>query len=399
MNILVCNVGSTSLKFKLYAMPAQTPLAAGKVERVGDRKYAIFHYENAGAGYHLTLERQDIPSYTAGINLFFRYLIDSPGAAIDDIKRLDGIGFKTVLAKGFYGVHLLDEAVLAGMKDFLNIAPVHNSCYLEAIHQFQALLPDTPLVGVFETEFHTTIPLERKLYGLPYEWYERFGVQKFGYHGASHRYIAERVAERCGSESYKLISCHLGGSSSVCAIEDGRSADTSFGFSLQTGVMHANRVGDMDAYIIPFLLDQGLSMGEILRGMDQEGGMLGISGVSNDLRFIAEQAGTNERAALAVAMFCNDVARYIGSYYVQLGGLGHLAFTGGIGENSDTVRETVCKKLAVLGVELDPEANKAGPADRVISTPGSPVTVYIIPADEESVVARKAYQLLASGSA
>ena len=393
-NILVCNVGSTSLKFKLYAMPSQAPLAAGRVERVGDRENAIFHYENASAGYRVKLEQQSIPTYTDGINLFVQYLTESAGAAIDSIERLDGIGFKTVLAKGYYGVHLLDDAVLAGMRDYLNIAPVHNTCYLEAIHQCKSLLPSTPLVGVFETEFHTTIPLERKLYGVPYAWYEKYGVQKFGYHGASHRYIAEHVAERCAGEPYKLVSCHLGGSSSICAIENGQSVDTSFGFSLQTGVMHANRVGDMDAYIIPFLLDQGLSMGEILQGLDQEGGMLGISGVSNDLRFITEQAETNERAALAIAMFCNDVARYIGAFHVQLGGLGHLAFAGGIGENSVPVRERVCRKLAVLGVELDDEANQHIPDDGIISKAGSAVKVYVVPTDEEAVVARKTYQLL-----
>ncbi|MDR0469343.1 MAG: acetate/propionate family kinase [Peptococcaceae bacterium] len=393
-HILVCNVGSTSLKFKLYAMPSQVPLATGKVERVSDRENAIFHYENVGVGYRVTLEKQSIPTYTDGISQFFHYLTKSTGAAIDSIESLDGIGFKTVLAKGFYGVHLLDDAVLAGMRDYLNIAPVHNSCYLEAIHQCKTLLPSTPLVGVFETEFHMTVPLERKLYGVPYEWYEKYGVQKFGYHGASHRYISETIAARCGGGPYKLISCHLGGSSSLCAVENGQSIDTSFGFSLQTGVMHANRVGDMDAYIIPFLLDQGMSLSEILAGLDQEGGMLGISGVSNDLRFITEQAQENERAALAIAMFCNDVTRYIGSFHVQLGGLEHLVFAGGIGENSVPVREAVCRKLAVLGVELDEEANQHIPADGVISTSGSRVKVYVIPTDEEAVVARKAYQLL-----
>ena len=394
MNILVCNVGSTSLKFKLYHMPSQEPLATARVERVGDRKNAIFHYENSCTGYRITREQQDIPGYTAGIQLFFQYLTGLSAPVIDSIEQIDAIGFKTVLAKGFYGVHLLDEAVLAGMDAYMNIAPVHNSCYLEAIRQCRLLLPNTPLIGVFETEFHRSIPLERKLYGLPYEWYKQYGVQRFGYHGASHRYIAESIAQRCGGGEFKLISCHLGGSSSLCAIENGLSIDTSFGFSLQTGVMHANRVGDMDAYIIPFLLDQGMSLPEILQGMDQNGGMLGISGVSNDLRFITEQAGTNERAALAISMFCNDVTRYIGSYYVELGGLDHLVFTGGIGENSDLVRETVCGKLTVLGVDLDEEANRRLPADGIISKPDSGVKVHVIPADEESVVARKTYQYL-----
>ena len=392
MDILVCNVGSTSLKFKLFGMPEQEVLASAKVERVGDRDNAIFHYENTRSGFRITLENQSIRSYTDGIRLFLAYLTHSAGSAMEDISQLDGIGFKTVLARDHYGVHRLDEAVLAGMRDYLDIAPVHNACYLEAIRQFQSFLPETPLIGVFETEFHATIPLARSLYGLPYEWYERFGIRRFGYHGASHRYIAETIGERYGDG--KLISCHLGGSCSICAIEDGQSVDTSFGFSLQTGVLHANRVGDMDAYIIPFLLNRGLSMEEILSGMDEHGGMLGISGVSNDLRFITKKADSNERAALAIEMFCHDVTRYIGAYYVQLGGLAHLAFTGGIGENSEPVRERVCEKLAVLGVELDEEANRKIPADGIISTPASRVMVHVIPADEESVVVRKTYQYL-----
>jgi len=394
MNILVCNVGSTSLKFKLYEMPAQTALASGKIERVGDMVNAIFHYENSNSRFSVTKEKQSIPSYTDGINLFLEYLTGAKSGVIDSIEQLDGIGFKTVLAKGYYGVHLLDEAVLTGMDEYLNIAPVHNSCYLEAINQCRSLLPKTPLVGVFETEFHTTVKLDRKLYGVPYEWYEQYGIQRFGYHGASHRYIAESITQRCESSRFKLISCHLGGSCSICAIENGESVDTSFGFSLQTGVMHANRVGDMDAYIIPFLLNQGMSLDEILKGLDQDGGMLGISGVSNDVRFISEQAATNERAALSLNMFCNDVLRYIGSYYVELGGLDHLAFTGGIGENSIQIRESICRKLAILGVKLDDNANRSIPSNGVISKSDSRVTVHVIPADEESVVARKSYQCL-----
>jgi acetate kinase len=390
MNILVCNVGSTSLKFKLFKMPDEITLAVGKVERVGDRENAIFSYENPATGFSVKRENIGIPSYTDGINLFLHHLIESEGAVIDRVDRLDGIGFKTVLSKDFYGVHLLDDAVLSGMEAYLDIAPVHNSCYLEAIRQFRSLLPNTALVGVFETEFHTTIPLERKLYGIPYEWYEKFGIQRFGYHGASHRYISEYIEQRHGVS--KIISCHLGGSCSLCAIEDGKSIDTTFGFSLQTGILHANRVGDVDAYVIPFLLNRGFSMEDIMAGMDKSGGLLGISGVSNDMRFIEDAVDQNERAALAVAMFCNDIVRYIGAFHVQLGGLERLVFTGGIGENNRNVRAAVCQKLAVLGVELDEDANLRN-AD-IISKPGSRVAVHVVAADEEAVVVRKTFQHL-----
>jgi len=392
MIILICNVGSTSLKFKLYQMPEEIKLATGKVERVGDRSNAIFSFENTNTGFKETLEKLDMPTYTDGIKLFIQYLTKSEGAAIDSIDLVDGIGFKTVLSKGFYGVHLLDEAVLSGMEEYLDIAPVHNSCYLEAIREFRSLLPEKALVGVFETEFHTTIPLERKLYGIPYEWYEQYGIQRFGYHGASHRYISEWINERYGKS--KIISCHLGGSCSICAIEDGRSIDTSFGFSLQTGVLHANRVGDLDAYIIPFLMNRGFTMEDILSGLDNKGGLLGISGVSNDMRFLMEQVEKNDRAALAVAMFCNDIVRYAGAFYAQLGGLDHLVFTGGIGENQSDIRAEICKRLAVLGVELDEEANRNLKTDNVISKQGSKVMVHIIATDEEAIVVRKTYQHL-----
>ena len=373
-------------------MPEQIVLATSKVERVGDRSEAIFSFENTKTGFKVKHEKLDIPTYTDGINLFIQHLTESEGSAIDSIDLVDGIGFKTVLSKGFYGVHLLDETVLSGMEEYLDIAPVHNSCYLEAIREFRSLLPETALVGVFETEFHTTIPLERKLYGIPYEWYEKYGIQRFGYHGASHRYISECIGERYGAS--KIISCHLGGSCSICAIEDGRSVDTSFGFSLQTGVLHANRVGDLDAYIIPFLLNRGFTIEEILSGLDNRGGLLGISGVSNDMRFLMEQIDTNDRVALAVAMFRNDVVRYAGAFYAQLGGLDHLVFTGGIGENDSALRADVCGRLAVLGVELDEDANRNLKTDSVISKKDSKVMVHIIATDEEAIVVRKTYQLL-----
>jgi acetate kinase len=401
MILLVCNVGSTSLKFKLYDMSgvgapgarAKT-LAEGKVERVGSRDDAIFHYRNCGSGFSVKLEGQSIPTYTDGIKKYLDCLTDKTNGALEDLNLLERVGFKTVLAKGYYGVHPLDAPVLEAMEEYLPIAPVHNACYLEAIRQFREILPDTPLIGVFETAFHTTIPKERRLYGIPYSWYEKYGIQRFGYHGASHGCVAEEIASRYG-RGQKVVSCHLGGSCSICAIEDGESVDNSFGFSLQTGVLHANRVGDLDAYVIPFLLTQGLSMDAVLEGLDKNGGLKGISGVSNDLRRVREAADRGEeRARLAIGMFADGIVRYIGSYYAFLGGLDHLVFTGGIGENDDRLRREVCGRVAHLGVSLDEAANRQGEARRVISAAGSPVKVHVIPADEEWVVARKTYEYI-----
>ena len=392
MKVLVCNVGSTSLKFKLFDMPGDVVLADGKVERVG-REDAIFHYGNRVTGYTVQLENQSIRSYAEGIRRYLDCLTDPECGVISDVSEIERVGFKTVLAKGFYGIHELTPEVLQAMEDYLIVAPAHNGPYLEAIRQIQQVLPGVKLVGVFETAFHTTIPKARRIYGIPYEWYEKYGIQRMGYHGASHGYIADVLTERNGGTG-NAISCHLGGSGSLCAIQNGISVDNSFGFSLQTGLIHANRIGDTDAYIIPYLLAQGMSVEEITKGMDKQGGLLGISGVSNDLRDIQTAAeGGNERAQLAIDAYCAGIIHYVGAYYAQLGGLDHLVFTGGIGENSSLVREKVCGAVAHFGIRLDAEKNaQRSQQARIISAEDSKVKVWVIPANEELGIARRTYE-------
>ncbi len=396
MLILVCNVGSTSLKYKLFNMPSTDILVEAKTERVG-RDDAIFSYRNNRNGFSEKLEGIPVPGYADGIRLFLRYLLGGQSGALRDIGELEAIGFKTVLAKGFYGVHELTDEVLAAMEAYVSVAPAHNPPYIEAIRVFRSLLPDKLMVGCFETAFHTTIPLSRRIYALPYEWYERYGICRLGYHGASHGYIARQIRERAG-EHFRLISCHMGGSGSICAIEDGKSVDTSFGFSLQTGIPHANRAGDMDAYVIPFLLSQGMTMDDILTGIDKKGGLLGISGISNDLRDIqaAAEAG-NERAALAIDAFCDSVLKYIGAFYAELGGMDYLVFTGGIGENSVLVREKICSRLGCLGVKFDSSANREAHGECVISAPDSSVTVLVLPTNEEVGIAQTIHEKVSAG--
>ena len=348
MLILVCNVGSTSLKYKLFNMPSPEILVEAKTERVG-REDAIFSYRNNRNGF---------------------------SDALDSIEQLDAIGFKTVLAKGYYGVHELTDEVIAAMEAYVDVAPAHNPPYIQAIRVFRSILPDRLMVGCFETAFHTTIPLSRRIYALPYEWYEQYGICRLGYHGASHGYIARQIRARAG-EHFKLVSCHMGGSGSICAIQDGKSVDTSFGFSLQTGIPHANRSGDIDAYIIPYLLSQGMELDEIMKGIDKKGGLLGISGVSNDLRDIQEAAEAgNERAALAIDAFCESVIRYIGGFFAELGGMDY-------------------SRLSCLGVSFDPEANRALRGEGVISAPGSPVTVLVLPTNEEVGIAQTIFEQFA----
>ena len=338
MNILVCNAGSTSLKFKLYEMPEEKVLSVQKYERVTD--------------------------YESGIRAYLQTLPDH--------TPIDAVGFKTVLSKDHYGVHLIDEEVIRGMNDYMVVAPAHNTFYLKAIRTFQKIMPSVPLVGVFETAFHQTIPEENYLYPLPYEWYERYGIRKFGYHGASHSYVASVLNEKLGPR-YKAVSCHLGGSGSLSAIVDGKCFDTSFGMSLQCGIPQSNRCGNFDPYLIFFLHKYaGMAYEDIENALQKESGLLGISGVSNDLRDIlnASEEG-NHRAKLTFDMYVKEVTGYIGRFAAMMGGLDAVAFTGGIGEHSEELRRRVMEKLSFI----------------------SDLQMFVIPADEELVVARKTYAL------
>lgn len=396
MQILVSNVGSTSLKFKLFAMPQEEVLCTAKVERVGSET-AIYQYTNEKTGWTRKETAIPVRSYAEGIELFLRDMTDAEHGTGGDIREVGGVGFKTVLGKNCDGVFELTDQVLSAMRAYLFIAPAHNGPYLTAIGEFNRVLPDVPKIGVFETAYHATIPMKNRMYGIPYEWVERYGITRKGYHGASFTYLAEQA--RTDGDWRNIIGCHLGGSCSVCAIQDGKSFDDSFGFSLQTGLLHANRCGDTDAYLFPFLQDAGLSRDEIIEGLSKRGGLLGISGVSNDLREIeaAADAG-NARAKLAIDVFVTSVVRYIGAFYAELGGLDKLVFTGGIGENSARIREMICGALPHLGIRLDPEKNRTLRGEGYISAAYSPVRVQVIPANEELGVARQTYRRILSGA-
>ncbi len=392
MYLLVCNAGSTSLKFKLFEMPSETVLAEAKVERIGRKDNGIFTYKNPQGAY-IHEEKVDIPTYTEGIKKFLDCMLspEAPLGVLDDVKKIERVGFKTVLAPG-YGVSVIDQAVEDKMREFLDVAPAHNGPYLEAVNHFKKLLPDAVLVGVFETAFHETIPLERALYAVPYEWYEKYGFRRMGYHGASHSYVSETVTELFGSTG-KMISCHLGGSCSLCAVEDGKSVDTTFGLSLQNGICHANRCGDIDAYVFPFLKNRGFSDDDILYGLEKDGGLLGISGVSNDMRELREAAAEgNTRAELAIRHFISGIVKYIGAFFAELGGLDTLVFTAGIGENDSELRRDVCRQITHLGIRLAEEPKVLGGGNLQISAEDSPVRVLVIPANEELGVARKTWR-------
>lgn len=392
MKILICNAGSTSLKFKLYEMPDCTVLAKCKIERIGSDNDAVFQYQNLVNGQTVAAEKQNFATYQDGLQAFLDCLTEPAHGVLKDIREIARVGYKAALSKNHFGVHALTETVLKGMRDWLPLATLHNTAYLRIIEVMRTALPEALFVGAFETGFHREIPLARRLYGVPYEWYDKYGVQRLGYHSASHGYIADVLNARYHGTPYKAISCHLGGSSSICAIENGKSIDTSFGMSLQSGLPHATRVGDMDCDLFAFLRSEGLTDAEIQDGFEKSGGLLGISGVSGDLRYIQQAADAgNTRAALAIDVFVNKIVHYIGAFYLDLGGLDALVFTAGIGENAPRIRQMVCEKLAPIGVCIDAAANceVCGAAD--VTGAGSRVRVLVIPTDEELGIARRTY--------
>jgi acetate kinase len=292
-------------------------------------------------------------------------------------------------------VQVTDE-VLATMEQFADVAPAHNPPYIAAMRAFREKLPDVPQIAAFETAFHQTIPLSRQVYAIPHEWTEQLGIRRYGFHGASHRYIATRVGELLG-HGKRIISCHLGGSCSICAIADGKSVANSFGMTAQSGIPHNNRVGDFDTFALLKLTKQGQSLNDIFKKLGKEGGLLGMSGVSPDMRDVEQAAADgNARAKLAIDAFVEAVRHYVGAYLVALGGCDVLAFTGGIGENGAALREAICRNLGWAGITLDPQKNNVRGKEAKISSDASKAEIWILPTNEELIVARQAQETLAS---
>lgn len=392
MKILICNVGSTSLKYKLFEMDTEQVLASGGVERVGapeGRFYAKDHTSFASVS-----EQAAFPTHREAIERMLRALC--PGA-LASLSELGCVGFKVVHARGVTGVQHLSEDVLAKMAAFNCVAPAHNPPYIAAIRQFRALLPETPLIGAFETAFHADMPPEAALYSIPLELSKKYDIRRYGFHGASHEYLSQWAAEAMEREDLRVITCHLGGSGSVCAVQNGKSIDTSMGLSLQCGVMHNNRCGDIDPYVLFYLAEEaGMSLPALRKMLETQSGLYGLSGgVSNDLRDLEAAAEDgNDDAANAITAYAYGVKKYIGAYAAALGGVDAIVFGGGIGTNSATVRALALSGLGFFGVRLDGEKNRHAVPGRDISIDGSPVRIYVVETDEELTVARKAKKLL-----
>jgi len=389
MIVVVCNVGSTSLKFKVYEMPAEAELATGKIDRIGPAGGSTVSYRSP----QVILDREiGTVNYGSAVRIMIE-CISGDASDTSSPQMIDAVGFKTVHARGINDTCLLDDDIIERMEEYSSVAPSHNPPYLRAIRLVREFLPTTPLIGVFEAHFHKTIPDRLAAYALPFEFFAE-GLRKYGFHGSSHHYISLRIAELEGNRARRVISCHLGGSSSLCAILDGKSLDTSMGFSPQSGLPQGTRCGDIDPYVMVHLQkDKGYTLDQVEDLLGRKSGLLGLSGVSaemSDVIAAAERGDT--RAEHAISVYCDAAKKYIGSYAALLGGVDAMVFTGGIGENSPLVRQRMLAGLEFLGVTLDAQANLAGPKERLISN--GPCRVYVIPANEELIVARETARVL-----
>ena len=394
MKILVANLGSTSFKYRLFDMADERVLARGGVERIGSERSRCF-VEAGGIKEEEQVEARD---HAVAVRLCLDQLSDPKLGCLKEPTELAAIGFKAVHAQGLTGVHRVDGQVLAAMEAYNDVAPAHNPPYVKAMRLLAQELPEIPLVAAFETGFHDTIEPEHRLYAVPYEWAEKYGIQRWGFHGASHRYIAYRTARLINLPAARIISCHLGGSSSICAIWDGESAGNSLGMSPQTGLPHNNRVGDFDPFALPALIRAtGKTLEQLLDDLATKSGLLGLSGVSSDLRDIERAVRNGDpRARLALGVFVASVRHYLGAYLVQMNGADAIVFTGGIGENSATIRSMVCNDLDWFGIVLNPMLNQEARGDMAIHSSRSRVQIWTMPTNEELIVARQTKEFLAA---
>jgi acetate kinase len=385
--IIAINAGSSSLKFQLLQMPEEEVLTKGLVERIGLND-SIFTIEVNGEKIK---EVKDIQDHSEAVSMLLDKLIKHN--IISSLDEIEGIGHRVVHGgEKFNDSVLITDEVLKEIEEISYLAPLHNPANVVGIKAFKNVLPNVPAVAVFDTAFHQSMPEKSFLYSLPYEYYEQYGIRKYGFHGTSHKYVSERAAELLGRpvEQLRLLSCHLGNGASIAAIEGGKSIDTSMGFTPLAGVTMGTRSGNIDPSLIPYIMQKtGQSAEEVLNVLNNKSGMLGVSGFSSDLRDIESEAEQgNERAELALEVFASRIHKYIGSYAARMAGIDAIIFTAGIGENSTAVRERVLRGLEFMGVYWDPALNQVRGKEAFISYPHSPVKVIVIPTNEEVMIAR-----------
>ncbi len=396
MKILVLNCGSSSIKYKLYNMDDESVLAQGGVERIGlDNAFLKLTLPNG----EKKILMHDMPDHKEGVNFVFQTLLSEEYGAIKSLDEIDAVGHRIVQGGDLFEKScLVNEGVEAGIESLCDLAPVHNAGHLKGIRAVDHLMPEVPQVTVFDNAFHSTMPAHAYLYAVPYELYEKYHVRRYGFHGTSHRYVSHRVAELMGKDikDLKIITCHIGNGASVAAIKDGKVIDTSMGLTPLAGVMMGSRSGDIDASAVTYIMDKlNLKPQEMADFLNKKSGVLGITGISSDMRDIEEAAKNgNERAQLALRMYNYRIKKYIGSYAAAMGGVDVIVWTAGVGENQISTRMEACSGLEFLGVKMDEEANNCRGEEKLISAPDSKVQVWVVPTDEEIVIARDTMELV-----
>ena len=397
MKVLVLNSGSSSVKYQLFDMQQETVLAKGLVERIGLEGAVLNH--QPGGGEKLSFQR-DIPDHSVAIKMVLDALVNSEHGVLESIEEINAVGHRLVHGGNeFSNSVLIDEKVIETVKKLYDLAPLHNPPGIKGIEACQAALPEVPQVAVFDTAFHQTMPPYAYLYGLPYELYEKYAIRRYGFHGTSHKYVAQRGAELMGRSlsSLKIVTCHLGNGASITAVDGGRSVDTSMGFTPLEGLTMGTRCGIIDPAIVTFLMEkEGLDSDGLNELMNKKSGVLGISGVSSDFRDLEQKAREgHERSQLALDVFAYEVKKYIGAYAAALGGLDLVVFTAGLGENSPEMREAVCNGLEFLGITIDKDKNQVRGKEKEISAEGSRVKVFVIPTNEELMIAKDTREIAA----
>ena len=397
MKILVLNCGSSSIKYALYDMDSKTVMTSGGAERVGlDGAFVKVKLANGDKRQIM----HDIPEHTEGVKFIFSLLTDPEIGVIKDLKEIDAVGHRMVHGgEKFNKSVVLNDEVLKVFEECNDLAPLHNPANLKGVKAVQELMPGLPQVGVFDTAFHQTMPDYAYMYAVPYELYEKYGVRRYGFHGTSHRYVSQRVCDFLGvkAEDKKVITCHIGNGGSVAAVDGGKCVDTTMGLTPLEGVMMGTRSGDIDGGAVAFIQKKlGLDADGISDLLNKKSGVLGISGISSDMREIDAAAESGDpKAVLALAMYNYRIKKYVGAYAAAMGGVDIVVFTAGVGENQSSMRAEVCRNMEWMGIKLDEEKNKTvRGVEAVISTPDSEVTVVVIPTDEELMIASDTMALL-----
>lgn len=397
MKVLILNCGSSSVKYKLVDMPERTILAKGLVDKIGLKGAAIKHKRNNEAEVVFDGEILD---HQAGIEYLLGILVSKKHGSIKDLGEIEAVGHRVVHGgEDFSGSVVISDEVVKSLVKNIDLAPLHNPPNLEGIYAIKHLLPDVPQTGVFDTAFHQTMPAYSYMYGIPYSLYEKYRIRRYGFHGTSHKYVASRACEllKKEPENTKVITCHLGNGSSIAAIMNGKSADTSMGMTPIEGLIMGTRCGDLDVgALLHIAKKEQLSLSNLNKLVNKHSGVLGVSGISSDMRELEDQANKNsQRSKLALDMFNYRIKKYIGAYAAAMNGVDVIVFTGGIGENSSFTRKEVCNGFGFIGLEIDEKVNAATRSKEVvISTPGSKVAVIVIPTDEEMMIAHDTYELL-----